>query len=180
VGATKHAEQVKYPMTKQYDSQPQNYILLLQNYDDKVRRNDRLTLNLLIQKLPLRIKIIDKRFFFRTSPTFDFFLSFNGIIDILVVFPINEKIAVVFCRKAICTLSVFFQSPHQIIRNACVQYCLFEISQNVNVVLVVFHGIFFFVIPTFLCHPDDRRGLNPLPTTLTRPLLRRGDKESRW
>jgi hypothetical protein len=37
VGATKHAEQVKYPMTKQYDSQPQNYILLLQNYDDKRR-----------------------------------------------------------------------------------------------------------------------------------------------
>ena len=34
--ATIHSEQVKNPMTKQYDSLPQNYICFPQTYDDKV------------------------------------------------------------------------------------------------------------------------------------------------
>ena len=34
-GATIHVEQVKDPMTKQYDSLPQNYICFPQTYDDK-------------------------------------------------------------------------------------------------------------------------------------------------
>ena len=39
-GATIHVEQVKDPMTKQYDSPPQNYICFPQTYDDKTRSSE--------------------------------------------------------------------------------------------------------------------------------------------
>jgi hypothetical protein len=62
VGATKHAEQVKYPMTKQYDSQPQNYILLLQNYDDKNRcQKSFLSIVKILRKIINKLIISKKR-----------------------------------------------------------------------------------------------------------------------
>ena len=66
-------------------------------------------------------------------------------------FPIHQVETVVFGSKFTLTPLVFAQSSDQIIRNTHVQYRLFEIGQDIDIVLVVFHGV---VVMNEFCRPE--------------------------
>ena len=94
-------------------------------------------MNLIIQKLPLRIKRSDQFILFLPPPLLYFLFSGKGMFYLCEVFIINQVMAIIpLCKPFIFPCFVFFHPSFQIICDTNVQNVFVFVGHNVNEVVV--------------------------------------------
>ena len=93
--------------------------------------------NFNIPKFQIGVFSPDQFDFFFSSPTFNFFLSFYGLVSILKTFKVQKVKRLIFGCETLPLYTVKVMSRYsffQVIRNSCIKHCSFVVSNDVDVI----------------------------------------------